>query len=169
MPCWPKLATFHIRDRVPPGIRSLFSSYHLEINPEGVLVEGNPGPNWKSLAEVTTERGSDSWRVRLRIPVVDEAEARSDPRHRVAGHKPTVQAPWYFNVGRLRVSTSRGPSFRRFPHEVRVACPGKVREAPVRKYVKKWKIGPGTSSDLGALPRRFPEPEDNVLQAGGRL
>ncbi len=79
------------------------SYYHLEVNPEGVIVEGSPGPNWRSLAEVTTGRGSDSWRVRLRIPVVSEAEAQSDPRHRVAGQKPTAQAPWHFNVGRLRV------------------------------------------------------------------
>ncbi len=80
----------------------LHSYYHLEINPDGAIAEGNPGPDWKSLAEVKTERGSDFWRVRLRIPVVGEAEAAADPRHRVAGSRPTAQAPWYFNVGRRR-------------------------------------------------------------------
>ena len=79
------------------------SYYHLEINPDGTLAEGNPGPNWKSLAEVKTERGPDSWRVRVRLPVVGEAEAQSDPRHRIAGAKPTAAAPWWFNVGRQRV------------------------------------------------------------------
>jgi len=90
------------------------SYYHLEISPAGVIAEGNPGPNWKSLAEVTTERGRDSWRVRLSIPVVGEAEAHSDPRHRMAGQKPTAQAPWYFNVGRLRVLDFKHPELQAF-------------------------------------------------------
>mgnify|MGYP000014695509 CR=1 FL=1 len=82
---------------------SSHSYYYLAVNPSGAIVEGNPGPGWRSLAEVATERGHASWRVRLRIPVVRDAEAQSDPRHRLAGQKPTPQAPWYFNVGRLRV------------------------------------------------------------------
>lgn len=90
------------------------SYYHIEVNPEGVVAEGNPGPNWKSLAEVTTARTHDSWRVRLRIPVVGEAEAHADPRHRVAGKKPTPQAPWYFNVGRLRVLDFKQPELQAF-------------------------------------------------------
>jgi hypothetical protein len=90
------------------------SYYHLEINPAGVIAEGNPGPNWKSLAEVATKRGRDSWRVRLRIPVVGEAEAQSDPRHRVAGQKPTAQAPWHFNVGRYRVLDFKKPELQAF-------------------------------------------------------
>ena len=76
--------------------------YHLEINPDGQLTEGNPSGNWKSLAEVKTEKGADFWRVQLRIPVVGDAEASADPRHRVAGAKPTEAAPWFFNIGRLR-------------------------------------------------------------------
>jgi len=92
----------------------LHSYYHLEINPDGVLVDGNPGPNWKSLAEVKTERRSDSWRVQLRIPVVGGAEAEADPRHRVAGSKPTAQEPWYFNVGRLRALDFKKPELQAF-------------------------------------------------------
>lgn len=92
----------------------LHSYYHLEVNPAGDIAEGNPGPNWKSLAEVKTERGSDSWRVRLRIPVVDEAETDSDPRHRIAGQKPTAQSPWHFNVGRLRVLDFQKPEAQAF-------------------------------------------------------
>jgi len=78
--------------------------YHLEINPDGKLLEGNPSGNWKSLAEVKAEKGADFWRVRLRIPAVGDAEAAADPKHRVAGSKPTKEAPWFFNVGRLRVA-----------------------------------------------------------------
>lgn len=92
----------------------LHSYYHLEINPDGLIAKGNPGPSWKSLAEVTTKRNNDSWRVQLRIPVVGEAEAQSDPRHRVAGQKPTAQQPWYFNVGRQRVLDLKKPEPQAF-------------------------------------------------------
>jgi hypothetical protein len=92
----------------------LHSYYHLEINPDGLLAEGNPNPNWKSLAEIKTERNSDSWRVQLRIPVVGPAEAEADPRHRVAGSKPTAQEPWFFNVGRQRVLDLLKPELQAF-------------------------------------------------------
>ncbi len=88
--------------------------YYLEINPDGAVSQGNPGRNWESLAEVKTERGSDSWRVRVRIPVVGEVEANSDPRHRVAGAKPTAQAPWHFNVGRQRALDFKKPELQAF-------------------------------------------------------
>lgn len=78
------------------------SYYILEVNPDGTVVEGRPGPNWKSLADIKTERGKDFWRVRLRIPVVGDEEANADPNHRVSGGKPSAAAPWYFNVGRSR-------------------------------------------------------------------
>lgn len=78
--------------------------YHLDINPDGRIAEGNPSGDWKSLAEVKTEKGADFWRVQLRIPVVGEVEADSDPKHYVAGAKPTKEAPWFFNIGRLRMA-----------------------------------------------------------------
>lgn len=83
------------------------SFYHLEVNPDGVIVQGNPGPNWKSLAEVKTERGGDFWRIQLRIPVVGNEEANADPNHRVAGAKPTAAEPWFFNVGRIRTKEGK--------------------------------------------------------------
>jgi len=92
----------------------LHSYYHLEINPAGTIVDGNPGSNWKSLAEVKTERGPDFWRVRVSIPVVGEAEAASDPKHRVAGRKPTEKELWYFNVGRHRVINLKQPELYAF-------------------------------------------------------
>ncbi len=92
----------------------LHSYYHLEINPNGVVADGNPGPDWQSLAEVKTERGDDFWRVRVRIPVVGADEANSDPRHRVGGAKPSADAPWYFNVGRYRVVNLAKPELQAF-------------------------------------------------------
>ena len=88
--------------------------YHIEINPDGVIAEGNPAGKWQSRAEVKTERGKDSWRVQIRIPVVGELEAQSDPNHRVAGTKPTAQEPWYFNVGRLRALDFKKPELQAF-------------------------------------------------------
>lgn len=82
----------------------LHSYYHIEINPDGAVLDGNPNRGWKSLAEVSTERGADFWRVRLRIPVSDTKDFESDPLHRVAGEKPTAENPWYFNVARVRLA-----------------------------------------------------------------
>ena len=90
------------------------SYYHLEINPDGQIAEGNPSKNWESLADIKTKKGADFWQVQLRIPVVDEAEANSDPRHRVAGAKPTKAAPWFFNVGRLRLAGLEVPEQQAF-------------------------------------------------------
>jgi hypothetical protein len=39
----------------------------------------------------------------VKLPVVSPAEAASDPKHRIAGNKPTAAQPWYFNIGRHRV------------------------------------------------------------------
>lgn len=80
------------------------SYYHIEVNPDGVLVEGDPAGGWKSLTDLKTEKGPDFWRVQMRIPVVGTDEAESDPYHRMAGSMPTAEAPWYFNVGRARMA-----------------------------------------------------------------
>jgi len=88
--------------------------YHLEINPDGRLSEGDPAGDWKSLADVKVKKGADFWRVQLRIPAVGEAEAEADPKHRVAGAKPTKEAPWYFNVGRLRLAGLEAPEQQAF-------------------------------------------------------
>ncbi len=88
--------------------------YHLEINPDGRLLEGDPSGDWKSLAEIKAEKGADFWRVQLHIPTVGEAEAESDPKHRVAGAMPTKEAPWFFNVGRLRLAGLDAPEQQAF-------------------------------------------------------
>jgi hypothetical protein len=104
----------------------LHSYYHLEINPDGKLFEGNPGGDWKSLAEVKTQRGPDVWRVRVRLPVVGELEAQSDPKHRIAGAKPTTASPWWFNVGRQRSLDLKKPQFQAFsPTKAGWHAPGK--------------------------------------------
>ncbi len=79
------------------------SYYKMEINPNGEIVEGDPVTNrWKSLADVKVEKGTDSWRLNVRIPTVGADEASSDPMHRVSGSMPSVEDPWYFNIARVR-------------------------------------------------------------------
>jgi len=79
------------------------SYYHININPDGKIAEGNPAPKWKSLADVNVEKGPDFWRIKLRIPVVGDEEALADPNHRMAGSIPTPEDSWSFNIGRKRV------------------------------------------------------------------
>lgn len=104
----------------------LHSYYHLEINPDGAIAEGNPGPNWKSLAEVKTERGAESWQVSVRLPVVGEDEAQPDPRHRIACVKSTADAPWWFNVGRQRALDLKKPELQAFPRRRPAGTSGEV-------------------------------------------
>ena len=52
--------------------------------------------------------------MQLRIPVVGDAEAYADPKHRVAGAKPTPAAPWFFNVGRMRMAGLEAPEQQAF-------------------------------------------------------
>ncbi len=80
------------------------SYYQIQVNPDGQVSEGDPAARWKSLAEIKTEKGKNFWLVKMRIPVVGQDEANSDPLHRVAGTMPTPEAPWYFNIGRVRVA-----------------------------------------------------------------
>jgi hypothetical protein len=79
------------------------TNYQISINPDGVVDDWGTSPNWKSLAQVKTERGADFWRLTVRIPVVSAEEGQADPNHRVSGPKPSREAPWFFNVGRNHV------------------------------------------------------------------
>lgn len=76
------------------------TNYQISINPDGAVEDWGTSPNWKSLAQVKTERGNDYWRLTVRIPVVSSDEGQADPNHRVAGNKPSRESPWFFNVGR---------------------------------------------------------------------
>lgn len=62
----------------------LHSYYHIEINPDSGIFQGNTAGDWKSLTEVKSKRGADSWQVRVRRPIVGNIEAMSDPKHGIA-------------------------------------------------------------------------------------
>ncbi len=93
----------------------LHSFYHIEISPDGDIVNYNPEVNsWQSMAEITTEKGDDYWRALVRIPVVGMEEFESDPNHRIAGLQPTTEDPWYINVGRNRIVGGRKAELQSF-------------------------------------------------------
>jgi len=100
-------------DSVAILLESPFHSYYqIETNPDGKVFDadrqyGRVKSKWNSQVKVRTERGKDFWRVVMRIPVLTEEEGAGDPLHNVVGNKPSAAAPWYFNVGRVRV---RGPN-----------------------------------------------------------
>ena len=87
--------------------------YHIEINPDGEVADAarvgglvrsiGAGTEWNAQAKVTTEKGKDFWRVKVKIPVVDESLGNTDPRNFVVGSRPTEDAPWFLNVGRSRI------------------------------------------------------------------
>ena len=82
--------------------------YQVEINPESATAEadrehGAINTKWDSQVKVETERGDDFWRVVARFPIVDEAAGQLDPLHHVVGGKPSPEAPWFIQVGRVRV------------------------------------------------------------------
>ncbi|MFN2352461.1 MAG: DUF4838 domain-containing protein [Kiritimatiellia bacterium] len=93
--------------------------YQIEINPDGDIVDAlrqsdnrkSVDTNWSSEAEIVTRRGDDYWGMRIRLPVVGEAEGVLDPLHFVVGEKPTVESPWYFQVGRVRIRDGKKSAY----------------------------------------------------------
>lgn len=87
------------------------SYYQIEINPDGKVFDADRrfgiDKQWDSLAQVKTERGADYWQVEVRLPVVTGDEGAADPLHSVVGSKPSLDNPWYFNIGRVRVRGSQ--------------------------------------------------------------
>lgn len=88
------------------------SYYQIEVNPDGQVFDadrqyGRVKAQWTAQIKTEVERGANFWRVVARIPVVPVAEGQADPLHNVVGPKPSVENPWWFNIGRTRV---RGPN-----------------------------------------------------------
>ncbi len=83
------------------------SYYQLAVSPAGAVMDldRKQGFNsrWMSNAEVAAFHGADRWCLEMRIPVANELQAEIDPLHGVAGGRPSVERPWYFNVCRQRM------------------------------------------------------------------
>lgn len=96
-------------DSVAVLIETPFHAYYqVEVNPDGLVFDADRehrvvNANWSSLVDVETERGDDFWRIELRFPIMDEASGVLDPLHNVVGEKPSMEAPWFIQVGRVRI------------------------------------------------------------------
>lgn len=81
--------------------------YQLAVNPAGAFIDLDRKKGidtlWTSGAQVATHVGDGFWTAEVRIPVVGEAQAVLNPQFGVAGRKPSLNYPWYFNVCRQRV------------------------------------------------------------------
>ncbi|MFN2351496.1 MAG: hypothetical protein ABR497_06075, partial [Kiritimatiellia bacterium] len=104
--------------------------YQIEINPDGVVFDADrsrgraPGmERWSAEAEVTVERGTDYWRLLVRVPVVSVDEGADDPLHFVVGGKPTADESWFFNIGRSRGLNSERRVFAYSPTEATFHVP----------------------------------------------
>ncbi len=88
----------------------LHAYYQLAIGPNGVLADAdrkvddnNINMLWNSGAKAATYVGDGYWSMELRVPVAGDEAATTTPWIGIAGHKPTAESPWYFNLGRQRV------------------------------------------------------------------
>ncbi len=85
--------------------------YQLAISPSGAIVDldRRQGLNnmWSSNAEIAAHQGPDYWSLEIRIPAAGESVGDIDPLNGVAGNKPTLDAPWHFNVCRMRTGADR--------------------------------------------------------------
>ncbi len=90
--------------------------YQISIDPKGLVNDlDRPGANmigkashtsnntlWDADMEVATQQGKNYWTVEMRVPAMGASQEEILPNIGVAGDKPTKDAPWYFNVCRIR-------------------------------------------------------------------
>jgi hypothetical protein len=90
--------------------------YQISIDPKGLVNDlDRPGANmigkanhtynntnWDAGAEVAAYQGDKFWSVEMRVPAMGASQEEILPDFGVAGDKPSKDAPWYFNIGRIR-------------------------------------------------------------------
>lgn len=88
--------------------------YQIAIDPKGHVNDldrpdasmigktGQYNTKWEAGLELATLQDKDFWTVELRIPALGANQEELLPNFGVAGDKPTRDAPWYFNVCRIR-------------------------------------------------------------------
>ena len=86
------------------------SYYQICIGPNGVFADADRKVDsndinmlWNSGAQAAGYVGDGYWSLELRIPVAGDDAETSNPLIGIAGHKPTPESPWYFNLGRQRM------------------------------------------------------------------
>ena len=83
------------------------SYYQFAIGPNGVFADADRKGTainilWNSGAQAAGYVGDGYWSLELRVPVAGDDAETTTPLIGLAGHKPTAESPWYFNLGRQR-------------------------------------------------------------------
>ncbi|MCA1808082.1 MAG: DUF4838 domain-containing protein [Lentisphaerae bacterium] len=91
--------------------------YQIAIDPMGYVTDldrpnsiiiGKTGKykiEWESGITVAPHRGDNFWSVEVKVPALGENQGKILPDFGVSGDKPTKEAPWHFNIGRIRVGS----------------------------------------------------------------
>ena len=86
------------------------SYYQIVFGPNGVFADADRKVDsndinmlWNSGAQAAGYVGDGYWSLELRIPVAGDDAETINPLIGIAGHKPTAESPWYFNLGRQRM------------------------------------------------------------------
>ncbi|MCA1810013.1 MAG: DUF4838 domain-containing protein, partial [Kiritimatiellia bacterium] len=100
--------------------------YQIAIDPEGHVNDlDRPGSSligktgkyetkWEAGIEVAAYRGEDFWSLEIRAPALGSHQEDILPYFGISGDKPSVDAPWYFNVGRVRRAGAETPQVSAF-------------------------------------------------------
>jgi hypothetical protein len=88
--------------------------YQIAIDPNGhindldrpnSLIIGKTGryeTKWDAGIDVAAHKGEGYWSVEVKIPALGASQESILPFFGISGDKPTKQAPWHFNIGRVR-------------------------------------------------------------------
>ncbi len=85
----------------------VYSHYQIGISPVGAVTDlsrmGGLEFGWESHAQVKGHVGADYYSLEIRLPAAGAERYDLEPLDGIAGDQPTAAAPWYINVGRLRL------------------------------------------------------------------
>lgn len=72
--------------------------------PNSILIgkTGRYETRWEAGAQVASYRGKDHWSIEIKIPALGSGQEELLPLFGVSGDQPTHDAPWHFNIGRVR-------------------------------------------------------------------
>ena len=86
------------------------SYYQIAIGPNGAFTDADRKVNnndinmlWNSGTQAAGYVGDGYWSLEVRVPVAGDDAETINPLIGLAGHKPTAESPWYFNLGRQRM------------------------------------------------------------------
>lgn len=82
------------------------SYYQIAFNPSGAVIDADRKiglqTKWNSDVKVAVHKDKDFWSAEMCIPMADDMQEENLPLQLVSGRRPTLNEPWYFNLGRVR-------------------------------------------------------------------